>query len=262
MLFSGRIVVRPSLGLRPLLDRLGWPLALIGLLIIFGLAVARPFPHSRVAPIERTVAKEAAPTVTLAPTAVTPPVDPISQLAPLASDIDRMWLPDGAPQSAGIYHSDDSEWIPYIDMYGRRLSDPVTYPGTKDSFVAYSWRNIIGYGSNVDRPDLAVLIDCDNDKGWKVRMMPLHQVVGKEASYYPAKAQEAYGGLVAGPATPDKWITTNDIKAFVCQDGGDEPATVYRVIFRGLKPNSLYLMVVLRSDNTILKCSSFKVMLR
>ena len=48
----------------------------------------------------------------------------MARAIPAGKDTDRVWSPDGAPRMMGIYHANDSAWIPYRDMCAQRLDDP------------------------------------------------------------------------------------------------------------------------------------------
>ena len=48
----------------------------------------------------------------------------MARAIPAGKDTNRVWSPDGAPRMMGIYHANDSAWIPYRDMCAQRLDDP------------------------------------------------------------------------------------------------------------------------------------------
>jgi hypothetical protein len=203
-------------------------------------------------PIEETLV----PTVSVLATP-TPSTETNTLLASVVDDIDEMWVPEGAPNCSGIFHTDRHGWGSYPDMSGQQASEPMRYPGESEALMAYVWREPIGCAYGWYLRDLTVFINYGNPEG-EAYLMPLRPVTdSEELKHYPQVLKDGMGGLVVGPADPKKWIPASHVQKFFRKGQFDESVVLCRTIFRDVKPG-LYLMFAV-SNKQYVHCSAFQV---
>jgi len=187
----------------------------------------------------------------------------VARAIPAGKNIDRVWSPDGAPRMIGIYHANDSAWIPYRTMCAQRLDDPKHSLAGEGDVVAYEYWRFLRYEELVYGDDsLTVLVYFGSlETTSEVSLIPVRTVT-KDGG--PAVGwRECYGApqgcsLAVCSADRKDWLVPQDVQPMHYRNEWGSRVTVWKVSFHDLKSGQ-YLMIAEASstdaDPVVLQCA-------